>query len=181
MRTSLLAGAACALLLTACGGDKPATATAPVRLQVTAPHDMGSVRAARVEVRGTVTPASAVVTVRGERAVVSGGTWGAQVSLEPGVNVIDVLASAGRARPALTAVRVRRIVDVAVPDLVGLSQADAQRALDDAGLQAELQTQDGGFLEKLLGGRPKVCQTEPAAGTRVQPGTTVVVQVARTC
>jgi ABC-type uncharacterized transport system auxiliary subunit len=93
MRLSLLAGAACALLLCACGGsDDAATAVAPVRLQVTAPGDQETVRAERVELRGTVRPASATVTVRGERADVSGGAWSAEVSLEPGVNVVDVRA-----------------------------------------------------------------------------------------
>jgi hypothetical protein len=181
MRLSLFTGAACALLLGACGGDKPAKPVAPVRLQVTAPGDLGTVRAASVEIRGTVTPASATVTVRGERAQVSGGAWSAQISVEPGVNVVDVLASAGRARPALTAVRVRRVIDAVVPDLVGLSADDAQSELSDANLKGELQTAGGGFFDELLGGSPEVCETDPGAGAHVDPGSTVVVQLARRC
>jgi hypothetical protein len=181
MRLSLLTGAACALLLGACGGDKPTKPVAPVRLQVTAPQDLGTVRAASVEVRGSVTPASATVTVRGARARVSGGVWSAQISVEPGVNVVDVLGSAGRARPALTAVRVRRVVDVVVPDLVGLSADDAETELEDANLKGELQTAGGGFFDELLGGSPEVCTTEPSAGAHVDPGSTVVVQLARRC
>jgi hypothetical protein len=181
MRLSLLTSAACALLLGACGGDKPAEPVAPVRLQVTAPEDLGTVRTASVEVRGTVTPGSATVTVRGERARVSDGAWSAQISVEPGVNVVDVLASAGRARPALTAVRIRRVVDVVVPDLVGLSADDAKSALQDANLKANLQTAGGGFFDELLGGSPEVCATDPSAGTHVDPGSTVVVQLARRC
>ena len=181
MRITLLTGAACALLLGACGGDEPAKPVAPVRLQVTAPQDLGTVRTASVEVRGTVRPAGAAVTVRGERARVSGGVWNAQVSVEPGVNVVDVLASAGRARPALTAVRVRRVVDVVVPDLVGLSADDAKAELQDANLEGELQTAGGGFFDELLGGSPEVCATEPSAGAHVEPGSTVVVQLARRC
>jgi hypothetical protein len=182
MRLPLIAGAACALLLTACGGgDKPASAVAPVRLQITSPSDQGTVRDPSVQIRGTVSPAGAEVVVRGERAEVSGGSWSAQVSLEEGVNVVDVLASAGRARPALTAVRVRRIVDVEVPDVTGLSADDAQQELEDAHLEADLQTDDGGFLDDLLGGKPTVCETSPAAGAHVDPGATVVVQVARRC
>ena len=181
MWTSLLTGAACALLLGACGGDKPAKPVAPVHLQVTAPQDLGTVRTASVEVRGTVTPVSATVTVRGERAQISGGAWSAQVDVEPGVNVVDVLASAGRARPALTAVRVRRVVDVVVPDLVGLSADDAKAELEDADLKGELQTTGGGFFDELLGGSPEVCATEPSAGAHVDPGSTVVVQLARRC
>jgi hypothetical protein len=181
MRLSLLTGAACALLLGACGGDKPAEPVGTVRLQVSAPQDFGTVRTDSVEVRGTVRPASATVTVRGERAEVSGGVWSAQVGVEPGVNVVDVLASAGRARPAMTAVRVRRVAEVVVPDLVGLSADEAQSALKDANLEGDLQTAGGGFFDELLGGSPEVCATEPGAGARVDPGSTVVVQLARRC
>jgi beta-lactam-binding protein with PASTA domain len=183
MRLSLLAGAACALLLASCGGgsDDAATAVGPVRLAIASPGDQGTVREPSVEVRGTVAPASATVTVRGKHAEVSGGSWRASVDLEPGVNVVDVFASAGRARPALTAVRVRRVVDVEVPDVVGFSADDARQELQDANLEPELQTENGGFFDELLGGSPKVCQTSPSAGTHVDPGATVVVQLARRC
>jgi hypothetical protein len=182
MRLPILAGAVCAFMLSACGGaDVPTGSAGSVRLQVSTPGDLAPVRAATVEVRGTVRPSTASVTVRGEKARVSQGTWSAQVSLEPGVNVVDVFASAGRARPALTAVRVRRIVDVQVPDIVGFSAGDARQTLADADLKAELQTEDGGFFDELLGGSPKVCQTSPAAGTHVDPGSTVVAQLARRC
>src|SRR3954452_1950954 len=67
------------------GGDGPPPP--PVRLDVTAPSDRAVVRAASVELRGTVRPASALVTVRGERAAVSGeGTFRATVKLAPGTN-----------------------------------------------------------------------------------------------
>lgn len=181
MRLTLLTGAACALLLGACGGDTPDKPVAPVRVQVTTPQDLGTVRTASVEVRGTVRPASATVTVRGARAQVSGGVWSAQIGVEPGVNVVDVLASAGRARPAMTAVRIRRVVDVVVPDVVGLGADDARSELEDANLKGELQTAGGGFFDELLGGSPEVCATEPSAGTHVDPGSTVVVQLARRC
>lgn len=181
MRIGLLAGAACALLMTGCGGGKPAAATAPVRLQITSPADQGAVRDGRVEIRGTVSPSGATVRVRGAEADVSGGAWTAQVSLEPGVNVVDVMASAGDARPALTAVRVRRIVEVEVPDVTGLSADDAQKALEDAHLEADLQTDKGGFFDDLLGGSPNVCDTDPAGGESVSPGTTVTVHLARDC
>lgn len=182
MRIGLLAGAACALLMTGCGGNAPATATAPVRLQVTAPPDQGTVRDSSVAIEGTVSPTNATVVVRGQKASVSsGGTWSAQVDLEPGVNVVDVLASSGRARPALTALRVRRIVEVDVPDVTGLSADDAKQELQDADLRPDLQTENGGFFDELLGGKPKVCDTDPAGGTSVSPGTTVTVHLARNC
>jgi hypothetical protein len=171
LRLTILAGA-CALLLSACGDDEPTASTQRVQLAVAAPRDLGAVRSAKVEVRGTVRPRNASVLVRGDQARVSGGSWSAEVELEPGVNVIDVLASAGRDRPAMTAVRVRRLVDVEVPDVVGFTAADAQ---------AELQTEGGGFFDELLGGDPRVCQTAPQAGSRVDPGATVVVQLSRRC
>jgi hypothetical protein len=181
MRPLLLACATCALLLSACGsGDRPAP-TAPVRVQVAQPGDLAAVRAAGVQVRGTVRPASATVTVGGARASVSGGAWSADVALEPGVNLVDVLASAGSARPALTVVRVRRLVAVEVPDVVGASVDDARRQLADRGLKGEFQQSGGGFFDELLGGRPQVCETDPAAGAQVDPGATVQVTVARRC
>lgn len=184
-RLPLLAGALCALCalqISACGGSDRPTASGPaVRLAITTPQDLGAVRDAIVEVRGTVRPAGATVKVRGEQARVSGGAWSAEVPLEPGVNVVDVLASAGTSRPAMTAVRVRRLVDVEVPDVVGFSADDARTALADAHLKADLKTQAGGFFDDLLGGDPKVCQTVPDAGSRVDPGSTVVVQLSRRC
>jgi hypothetical protein len=181
MRSLLLAGAACALLLSACGGNDPGAPIAPVRVAVTAPGDLSAVRADRVQVRGTVRPARATVTVGGARASVSGGTWSAGVALEPGVNLVDVLASAGRARPALTVVRVRRLIAVRVPDLVGDTVDDARQRLADAGLKGEFQDTGGGFFDELLGGKPQVCETDPAAGEQVDPGATVQVTVGRRC
>jgi hypothetical protein len=181
MRPLLLAGAACALLLSACGGGDHVAPVAPVRLAVTAPADLGSVRADSVQVRGTVHPAGADVLVSGARASVSGGTWTADVALRPGVNLVDVLASAGRAKPALTVVRVRRVLQIEVPDLVDDSVDDARQALADVGLKGDFQDTGGGFFDELLGGSPKVCETDPAAGDEVDPGTTVQVTVARRC
>jgi hypothetical protein len=176
-RMPLAAAAVCALA-GGCGGDGPPPA--PVRLVLTAPRDMQIVRAANVEFRGSVRPASAAVTVRGRRATVSGGVFRATVALEPGTNVIDVLASAGSARPALTAIRVRRRVSVAIPDLVGVLAADAKARLTDLGLKADVTDRDGIF-ERLLPGDVAVCATDPRARAEVDPGTSVQVVVSRRC
>lgn len=177
-RIPLAAVAVCALAA-GCGSSGPPPA--PVRLDVTSPGDQAVVRAASVELRGTVRPASAVVTVAGERATVSGeGAFHASVKLDPGTNVIDVMASAGDARPALTAVRVRRRVSVTVPDVVGVLAADVKDRLTAAGLKAKIDDQDGIF-DRLLPGDPVVCATDPSAGDEVDPGTTVRVLVSRRC
>jgi hypothetical protein len=182
MRTTLLAGTLCATLLTACGGGgSPPARTPPVRLTVSAPADQGVVRDGSVDVSGTVRPAGATVTVRGQRAEVAGDSFHARVPLAAGVNVIDVLASDGDARPALTAVRVKRIVTVAVPDVRGLSPDDARKQLTDAGLKVDTQQAGGGFFDELLGQAPKVCDTSPAAGDEVDAGATVTVTAARRC
>ena len=180
MRPLLLAGAACALTLSACGGGTTPPPP-PVRVTVSDPADQRAVRDGSVDVRGTVRPAGATVTVRGQRAQVSGGSFHARVSLAAGVNVIDVLASAGDARPALTAVRVRRIMTVAVPDVVGGNPDDARKALQAAGLKVDTQQSGGGFFDELLGQAPQVCATSPQAGATVDAGATVHVTVARRC
>jgi hypothetical protein len=181
MRVLLLAGAACALLLSACGSKTPAPSVAAVHVAVSVPSDLSAVRADRVEVRGTVRPRVATVMVRGQRARVVGDAWSASVTLRPGVNVVDVLASAGRARPALTVVRVRRLITVTVPDLVDASADEARQQLADVGLQGTFEDTSGGFFDDLLGGKPTVCETDPVAGDEVDPGSTVRVTVSRRC
>ena len=177
-RRGPLAAAALCALVGGCGGDSPAAA--PVRVQVTAPRDEAVVRQARVELRGTVRPATATVMVDGHRAAVSGGEFRATVGLAPGTNVVDVMASDGDARPALTAIRVRRRVTVDVPDLTGLVVADASARLKALGLQVQADDQDGLF-GRLLPGRAKVCATDPDRGETVDPGTTVRLVVSKQC
>jgi hypothetical protein len=168
-----------AALTAACGGDA-SPAPPPVRLAVTAPNDLQVVHDDHVDVEGTVRPRSATVTVEGERAAVSDGTFRTTVSLAAGTNVVDVLASAGRARPATTAIRVRREVTVPVPDLVGLSVNDARSKLGALRLKARVERQDSLF-DRLLPGDPNVCETDPPAGREVDPGTTVRLLAARAC
>ena len=180
MRPVLLAAVAGALVLTGCGGGNGAPPPAPVHLSISAPGDLSAVRDTSVEVRGSVRPAGAEVTVGGHRAQVSGGTFTARVGLDAGVNVIDVLASAGRARPAVTAIRVRRITSVKVADVTGLSSDAARTQLQGAGLKVDTQ-RAGGFFDNLLGGKLAVCRTDPVAGSQVDAGTTVQVFVAHRC
>lgn len=169
-----------AAAVTACGGGSAGPAPAPVRLTIVAPTDLTTVHDDHVEVQGTVQPSGAAVEVEGRRAPVAQGSFRATVSLAAGTNVIDVLASAGRARPALTAIRVRRQISVPVPDLVGASVDDARSQLRDLGLKADVQRQDGIF-DRILPGSPQVCATDPAAGTQVNPGGTVHILAARAC
>ena len=172
MRITLLAGILCATLITACGGGGATPArTPPVRLTVSAPPDQGVVRDGSVDVSGTVSPAGATVTVRGQRASVSGGSFHARVALAAGVNVIDVLASAGDARPALTAVRVKRTSRSRCPTCAA-SADDARKQLTAPGLKADTQQTGGGLFDQLLRNSPRVCETARAR-PRVDRGPTV--------
>jgi len=162
------------------GGERAQRTPAPVALDVIAPADDSLVREERVEVRGTVEPAGATVRVLGREASVSGGEWSSEVALEPGANVIDVMATARGRGPALTAVRVTRELDVEVPDLDGLEVPEAQERVGDVGLELDVED-GGGLLDDLLPGEPSVCRQEPEAGSRVRRGTAVHVETARSC
>jgi hypothetical protein len=134
-----------------------------------------------VQVEGTVSPASAAVTVHGQKAAVTGGgSFSATVPLRPGANVIDVMATAAGRGPALTAFRVTREVPVIVPQLSGKSADEVRSTLADVGLKAEIE-EGGGLLEDLLPGDPAVCTQDPDAGSQVQRGTSVRVVVSKSC
>jgi hypothetical protein len=133
-----------------------------------------------VEVHGTVSPVSARVMVEGRDVAVRGGQFTTSVSLDPGTNLIDVVAGAKAARPAMLALRVRRQVTVNVPDLTGLTPSDAKDALGSLGLKADIK-KAGGILELLLPEDARVCDTDPPARTSVNPGTTVTVFAAKAC
>jgi hypothetical protein len=168
-------------LASSCGRASSPPARSPVRLTIGAPDDEAVVRQSTVRVRGTVAPSTATVLVRGERAAVTGGRFTATISLRAGINVVDVVASAGRgARPALAAVRIRRQITVEVPDVSGEAVDAAQRDLEAAGLVADVQdTSD--LLDDLIGGDRSVCDTEPTAGDTVDAGSTVAIYVGRRC
>ncbi len=178
-----LAVACAAALVCGCGGGDEqgaARAAKPVVLSVSAPVDLAVVQEDSVEVRGSVEPEGAAVRVVGEPADVSGGVYTASVPLEPGVNVIDVMATARGRDPAMTALRVTREMPVAVPDLSGLEVDEAQEELAGAGLELEVQ-EGGGLLDELLPGDPVVCEQSPDEGEEVRRGSTVEVLVARSC
>jgi Glucodextranase, domain B/PASTA domain len=183
MRASFVVFACLAAAAAGCGGDggERAQRIAPaVVLDVDSPTDNAVVRTDTVELHGTVEPAAASVRVLGRAAASSGGTWSASVPLEPGANVIDVMATARGRSPAMTAVRVTRELSVKVPDLEGLEVADAQEQVADAGLELEV-TEGGGLFDDLLPGEPAVCDQDPSPGEEVRRGTTVHVEVRKTC
>jgi hypothetical protein len=165
--------------LAGCGSStkKPAP---PVRLSVDAPGDMALLHDATVEVHGVVSPATASVRVEGRTVAVTSGRFSTSVGLLPGTNLIDVQAGAPRARPAMVAIRVRRQVQVTVPDLGGFTPSDAKDALAALGLKPDIQ-KAGGVIEFLLPEDARVCQTDPPAGTHVAPGSTVTVFAAKLC
>jgi hypothetical protein len=167
-----------------CGGEDPPRAQkppTPVALKISSPADMTTVRSETVDVKGTVQPAGAAVLVVGQKAPVSGGgTFTATVALEPGANVIDVMATAGGRGPALTAFRVTREMPVTVPDLDGKNEDEVQQTLSGVGLKAEIE-KGGGLIEDLLPGEPAVCEQDPEAGTQVKRGSSVHVVVSKSC
>ena len=176
----------CAAAATGCGGGgnepkRPQRPAPVVDLEIAQPTDMTTVRSESVDVKGTVTPAGAAVLVFGQRAPVSpGGSFTATVPLEPGANVIDVMATASGRTPALTAFRVTREMLVSVPDLGGKTEPDVDKALAALGLEPDVQ-KGGGLLEELLPGNPAVCEQDPNAGTQVRRGSTVHVVVSKSC
>jgi PASTA domain-containing protein/glucodextranase-like protein len=185
MSARILVALAClAAAAAGCGGDddndraqRPPT---PVQLDVNEPNDMAVVQNDAVEVQGTVEPAGATVRVMGERADVSGGTFRASVGLEPGPNVIDVIATARGRATAMTAFRVTRELPVKVPDLDGLEVQEVEQQLADAGLKPDINERTN-LIEELLPGEPAVCEQNPEPGTEVRRGTTVHVEVAKSC
>jgi Glucodextranase, domain B/PASTA domain len=171
---------AAGLTLAACG-DEPRPANEPrVTLKLDVPSDGGSIRAETVEVRGTVTPGDAAVRVAGEDAQVEGGEFSAEVTLEPGGNVIDISATSPGRRPATDAVRVLRDMRVKVPPLVGQESDAAVETLRKADLRAEV-NESGSWLDRVLGGAMEVCTTLPPAGTLVDPRSTVTLETAPGC
>jgi hypothetical protein len=174
--------AAAGVLAAGCGGgDRPPRPPSKhVRLEIAAPSDGSTLRRGTADVRGTVSPRSSSVSVLGRPALVTGGRFTVVVPLEPGVNVIDVMATAPRRLPTLTALRVTRDVLVDVPALEGLTEDEVRARLDPLGLDVNVE-RGGGLFDVLRPGDPRVCEQEPAAGARVRRGREVVVVLAKRC
>jgi hypothetical protein len=166
-----------------CGGEDkpPSKPPRPVALTVQQPGDTATVESGTIDVRGTVEPATAQVRVLGRPASVSGGSFTIQVPLEPGANVVDVIASAPRRAPMLTAFRVTREVLVVVPDLSGQDVGDAEDSLKGLDLKLDARRGADSFIDGLLPGSPKVCTQRPEAGEKVHKGATVQVVTSKSC
>ena len=172
-----------AVVVAGCGGPDdgpPAPPTEHVRLQIRAPSDGATVRRGTADVRGSVAPRASAVTVLGRPALVTDGRFTVVVPLEPGINVIDVMATAPRRLPTLTALRVTRDILVSVPDLSGVVEDEVEARLEPLGLRADVE-RGGGLLDVLRPGEPIVCEQEPEAGARVRRGREVRVVVAKRC
>jgi hypothetical protein len=116
-RLAVFAAGALILAITGCGAApaptptmKPvaAKAIAPVRVSLLSPRGGTKTTADHVTVRGTVSPANAVVLVQGRPATVANGVFVATASVHRGRTRIDVIASARDATPASAAVSVTR-------------------------------------------------------------------------
>ncbi len=80
--------------LAGCGGEqKRPPDPAAVKLNISAPPDTATVRDSTVTLQGTVQPTRAAVEVRGKSTKVRGGQFSTTVSLDEGLNVIDVAAT----------------------------------------------------------------------------------------
>jgi hypothetical protein len=169
------------LALAGCAGERaPDPLPPPVKLTLSAPDDRAVVREGVIEVRGTVRPAGAHVTVLGVPAAVHGGSFSARVPLTEGPNVLDVAATAQGSSPGLAALRVTREVRVTVPDLIGEGADAAIDSLTKLGLKPQ-EERGGGLFDGLLPGERKVCDTDPRGGAEVRPRTSVRVLTAKSC
>jgi Glucodextranase, domain B/PASTA domain len=181
MRAPTIAAAvALTALAPACGDDSEPPRQAGVKLELSSPADSEVVRSETVEIRGTVQPRGANVKVLGREVAVDGGSFRAEVPLEPGANLIDVSAGTRGRRTDFAVARVVREVRVPVPDVVGSDADTAQEQLEGLGLTVDVENA-GGFFDPLLPGDPQVCDLEPEPGTQVLPGSEVILLVAREC
>jgi hypothetical protein len=169
-----------AVLLSACGRATP-LAAAPVKLTLRSPVDGVRVSAGVETISGVVLPRKARVLVAGQSVSPGAdGRFSASVALVPGMNLVDVIASAPHAPPAMTTIRVIRYVLITVPHVNGESPAAAIRAIRGAGLtpQVDGNSDPFAFLFPL---QDQVCSQTPNAGERVVADRTVTIQLGQFC
>jgi PASTA domain/Glucodextranase, domain B len=171
---------AVAALVSACG-DTARPPVAPVKLTLNGPTDGSRIESSTATVSGVVSPRTARVLVLGQTVSPdAGGDFSTTVALVPGTNLIDVIASTPRARPAMTALRVIRYVLVTVPDVTGQSPSSAAAAIRSAGLKPQLHGDSSPF-SFLVPLPEQVCSQSPSAGDHVDPNHTVTLQVGKVC
>ena len=167
--------------LAGCGDDEPPPPDPPaVRITIQAPPDTSTVKEDSVEVRGRVSPARAAVEIQGKAVAVSGGAFSATVVLEEGANVIDVSATMPGRSAAFAALRVTYDPRVTVPDLTGVQDDEAADRIEALGLDPGLES-IGGLFDELRSGPRRVCESDPPAGTVVDPGSAVTLRTAKRC
>lgn len=177
-----IVAAAAAVSLSACGRTaQTQLPAAPVHLRLNSPADEARIDASTTTISGVVSPRGARVLVIGQPVKPgAGGAFSTTVALAPGTNLIDVIASAPRARPAMTTLRVIRYVLVTVPDVTGESPSDAAAAIRDAGLKPQLDG-DSDPLSFLIPLHERVCSQSPTGGERVDPNSTVTIRLGKLC
>lgn len=182
LRAVVEIGGAVALALLGVGcGQRSVRPPAPVRLSLQAPADGARIVATAATVTGDVMPHGARVLVLGRQVTAdANGHFSARVALSPGTNLIDVIASAPRARPAMMALRVIRYLLVTVPDVTGRSPAAAAALLRKDGLKPVLRGDSNPF-SFLLPFSMQVCSQTPSGGTRVEPNSAVTLQPGQVC
>jgi hypothetical protein len=169
-----------AIVLGACGRSA-VHHVAPVQLSQLSPSDGARVSTDRITVSGTVKPEHASVMILGRRITpATDGHFSATVDLQVGTNLIDVIAAAKRARPALTALRVTRYVLISVPSVEGRGPRAAAAAIRAVGLVPKVEGSSDPF-SFLVPLSSQVCNQSPAAHAHVVPGTTVTLSVSKVC
>lgn len=104
----------------------------------------------------------------------TGVTYEEVKSNDPEGTVISVTPEAGTKVKAATPVTVQVAVPFTVPDVEGLSRADAEAALEAEGYDVEVRTF---YTEDVPEGA--AVSTEPASGSQLDSGSTVVLNVAK--
>jgi hypothetical protein len=164
-----------------CGGARQTNGTRTVQLALSAPASGTRVAAGTIAVAGKVSTPRATVLVAGHRVELApGGHFTTSVDLAVGTNLIDVIAGAPQARPAMLAIRVVRYELVSVPSVIGLAPGVARKALGAAGLKVKVSDTDNIFTE-VLPETAAVCNQSPAPGSKVSPGATIKLQASKFC